>query len=622
MVVGINNNLLSRGVARQVDTATSSVQRSLTRLSSGLRINTASDDAAGLAVSANLSSRARIFGQAIRNVNDGISALNIAQGGIDALSQIVIRQRELASQSANGSLSSSQRAALDAEAQALRAQFNQTTANTKFNGIDLLSNSNRTLSIQQGIGSSNSVGYSFNSDLQRLIGSGTYNSTSVSGFSTGGFDTTSGDFNGDGFADVVYSDSNTLQTIVRYGNGDGTFQAAEILGGGGGSIQVADANNDGLLDVLVADFNTYTIKVFAQKNGSLIESAEISFSTSVAAAYGNDVFGVGDANGDGNLDIFVLGTGDTVHTLILNNNFGVDSEIVNESPGTLSGLSTITVGDFNGDGYADAVVSTENGVVILENDQTGTLSDIGTIGSSNSFSALELVDVNGDGILDLLIGGSVSEAAQGVRLGDGTGTFTAMSGGPSLLNYYDIHVVDINGDGYLDIVGGTASNVVQRLGQSDGSFGTATTFGQTASRITISDFNGDGINDILGAPTSTSWSLSIQDTTYTNNERYFSLTTVEGALSAMDYLSALQDSIGQSLGKLGASQARLATGTSALEQARLEYTAAASRITDVDVAFETAELTRNQIRQNVGTSLLAQANLTPSLALILLKTDQ
>ena len=90
------------------------------RLSSGQRINRASDDAAGLAVSSSLHVNTRVYNQAIRNINDGVSALTIADQAISNLSDIVVRQTELAEQAANGIYSTIQRAAMDREAQALK----------------------------------------------------------------------------------------------------------------------------------------------------------------------------------------------------------------------------------------------------------------------------------------------------------------------------------------------------------------------------------------------------------------------------------------------------------------------------------------------------------------------
>jgi len=119
MTIRIGSNIASLTAQRRLGEADSALSKTFERLSSGQRINRASDDAAGLAIADDLKAKGRIYTQGIRNGNDGISLLNIADSAIDALTGVVTRIRELSEQSANGTYSNQQRAALDAEAQAL-----------------------------------------------------------------------------------------------------------------------------------------------------------------------------------------------------------------------------------------------------------------------------------------------------------------------------------------------------------------------------------------------------------------------------------------------------------------------------------------------------------------------
>src|SRR5579859_5574382 len=119
----INSNLASLTAQRRLGASTQSLQQSFERLSSGLRINRASDDAAGLAVASSLTVASRVYTVALRNVNDAQSYYSIAQGAFSSLVDITIRLKELAQQSANGVLSSTQRRSLDAEAQALGQEY-------------------------------------------------------------------------------------------------------------------------------------------------------------------------------------------------------------------------------------------------------------------------------------------------------------------------------------------------------------------------------------------------------------------------------------------------------------------------------------------------------------------
>ena len=161
---------------RMLTNASDALARSFERLASGQRINGASDDAAGLAVADNLRVKTRLYSGAIRNINDGLSAINIANGAIDSQSGIVTRLAELAEQSANGSLSNTQRRSLDAEYQALIAESGRIGAVTSFNGIALLlgnrDGNSLSLALQAGIsGSSNSQIAFSRSDVGAFSGS-------------------------------------------------------------------------------------------------------------------------------------------------------------------------------------------------------------------------------------------------------------------------------------------------------------------------------------------------------------------------------------------------------------------------------------------------------------------
>ena len=123
---------------RMLTAASDGLSRSFERLASGQRINSASDDAAGLAVADNLRLKTRLYSVAVRNINDGFSALNIASGAIDQQTGLVTRLAELAEQSANGSLSNTQRRSLNAEYQALISESGRIGSTTSFNGIALL----------------------------------------------------------------------------------------------------------------------------------------------------------------------------------------------------------------------------------------------------------------------------------------------------------------------------------------------------------------------------------------------------------------------------------------------------------------------------------------------------
>ena len=196
----ISNRLITQSGFTQ-----KALSKSFERLSSGLRINSASDDAAALSVADKLEARGANLAVAYRNVNDSISLLNVASSAVDELGLIVTRLQELATRTSTGGLSGSQRVAANKEAAALTDEYNRVASNTKYNN-------------------------------QGLFGSTAY-SASVQVGDTGGQNSS--------IAFKLASDS----TITA---GNGTFAAATTLTTGDHpyAIDVVDLNNDGILDIL------------------------------------------------------------------------------------------------------------------------------------------------------------------------------------------------------------------------------------------------------------------------------------------------------------------------------------------------------------------------------------
>lgn len=167
MGIRIRSNTAALNAQRHLANATRSVSKSMERLSSGLRINRAADDPAGLAISENLKSDIRALSVASRNAQDGISVVQTADGALDEISSILIRMKELTIQSLNGTYQNSDRRHLDDEFQALKAEMTRISRSTEFNGIHLLDGSGGTLSIQVGIGtdSSDSIDLNLGADF-------------------------------------------------------------------------------------------------------------------------------------------------------------------------------------------------------------------------------------------------------------------------------------------------------------------------------------------------------------------------------------------------------------------------------------------------------------------------
>lgn len=150
MAQTINTNVASLNAQRNLNASQGSLATSLQRLSSGLRINSAKDDAAGLAISERMNSQIRGLNQATRNANDGISLAQTAEGSLGQIGDNLQRMRELSVQAANGSLSADDRDALQSEVDQLKAEINRVANQTSFNGTKLLDGSSGGFTFQVG----------------------------------------------------------------------------------------------------------------------------------------------------------------------------------------------------------------------------------------------------------------------------------------------------------------------------------------------------------------------------------------------------------------------------------------------------------------------------------------
>jgi flagellin len=152
----VNTNVSALRAQNSSRVASMKLDSAMERLSSGKRINSAKDDAAGLAIATRMDAKVRGMNQAVRNANDGISLAQTAEGAMGEVSNILVRMRELAVQSSNGTAAASDRTAINAEATALLAQIGDIATRTDFNGAALI-DANKTISIQTGVDSGQTV---------------------------------------------------------------------------------------------------------------------------------------------------------------------------------------------------------------------------------------------------------------------------------------------------------------------------------------------------------------------------------------------------------------------------------------------------------------------------------
>ncbi len=151
MGLRINTNIQAMAAQRSLEINRRAQEGSLERLSSGSRINRAGDDAAGLAISERIRANTRSLAQAGRNANDGISLVQVAEGGTNEISNILVRMRELSIQGASDTIGDKERSFIDKEVKQLRSEIDRIATSTEFNGTKLLNGSSPKLEVQVGL---------------------------------------------------------------------------------------------------------------------------------------------------------------------------------------------------------------------------------------------------------------------------------------------------------------------------------------------------------------------------------------------------------------------------------------------------------------------------------------
>ncbi len=498
----IATNVASVNAQRNLARTNLGLERALQRLSSGLRINSARDDAAGLQISNSLTSQIRGLTVAARNASDGISMAQVAEGAMAESTNLLQRIRDLSIQSANGSNSVEERTALQAEVTQLISEINRIANSTRFGGRSILNGSLSNVAFQVGAQANETISFGISSARATDLGR-------INNISFGGFDLSDSSASAASPVSTVQSQSLSFvvdgrTTTVAVSAGDSAQTLQDSVNSSVSGVR-ADAKTTARIDLVGVDNAADTVDLTI--NG--VQLSQITGVTSVAAASAALKTAIeGDArlanltvtdNGDGTVDI-VDNDGSNI----------VFDDITFSDGGGATAAPTIVARNFaNGaDSGSTITVATTQGTVV-----TGDIKFTGTASSAALFSSADA---------------------------------------------------------------GVTSSVTQSAGA-----GTISDSGFRASTIDIS--------------------------------------TAQGAQDAIDVIDAAIAQIDATRANLGAVQNRLDSTISNLQNVVENVSAARSRIRDADFAAETAELSKNQVLQQAGLAILAQANAAPQSVLQLLQ---
>ncbi|MEF8752461.1 MAG: flagellin [Accumulibacter sp.] len=579
----INTNVASLNSQRSLNSSQNSLASSLQRLSSGLRINSAKDDAAGLAISARMTSQINGLNQASRNANDGISLAQTAEGGLQSVTESLQRMRELAVQASNATNTATDRAALQQEVDQLVQQINTVASQTAFNGVKLLDGTFNSQSFQIGANTGEQISISTIASAKAdSLGVGTNSSyvTSLSAtvsngaISTGGI-TVNGYGVGPSLTDGVSSSvSYTASLVTATGAlADGDLK---INGVSVGSVTAgADATAQAAAVATAINGQTGTTGVVASASAGVLTLASID---------GHDI------------KVELAGTATATETGLTagTTKVGSDSAIAKAAAfNTVTGQTGVS---------AVATASTVSGGAITAN-------------AAVDGGATNYIKINGVKLGAISAGVAADFTDQGNNVVAAINAVSNQTGVTATFDSSSMKVSMTAADGRTITVEAAGTADTTNFGFATGSVS------NTYGGVKLSSTSSAGIN--LGGANIASTNLTAGYTaataTFGAGIASVDLRTASGASNAISTIDSALANINSSRANLGAVQNRFSSVVSNLAATSENLSASRSRILDADFATETANLSRAQILQQAGTAMLAQANALPQNVLSLLR---
>jgi flagellin len=522
MALTVNTNTSSLNAQRNLGTSSNALSKSLERLSTGSRINSAKDDAAGLQIANRLTSQVNGLGVAVKNANDGISLAQTAEGSLQQTTNILQRMRDLSLQAANGGYGDSERKALNDEVVQLKNELDRISTTTRFGSKTLFDG---------GFSENIQVGAQGNETISVAIGS--------------------------------------FRTVDM-----GTKASREATAG--------------------------ALSAGATPTSLTVSSASVTGVAGSASVY----TGTADLNGDlsGAPVTFAITDGaNTTADITLNSATAATNLTAVNDALTAAGISATATFD----GTSGALILTEDAVsgsfsALALNVVDGTAGDATGVGGTNALGTATVTAVNANNQFQIAVNGG---AAQTIQIDAG--------------NYSSIESLADNINQKIAANATLKGEVRATVDQGKLQF--VTTDKGSSADITLTEVaTNDGLTN-LGFATGATAAGVAAGADSTKSIEKVDISTVAGAQDAIATIDAALSEVDSTRATLGAVQNRFESTISNLQNVSENASAARGRILDTDFAAETANMTKNQVLQQAGTAILAQANQLPQAVLSLLR---
>jgi flagellin len=636
----------------------------MNQLSTGKRINSAKDDAAGLAIGTRMTADLRGISVAIRNANDGISMMQTAEGALGEISNMLQRMRELGVQAANGTMSRSNREALQAELDQLVAQIDNVAETTNFNGIKLINGQNNPVMLQTGVkeGEQVQVGVvdarSKSLGLQGYAVEGEMTSGRIGSIST--IDATDDVLinNKPAFAStmgVPLSDTHAAKVLASALNTNigqhqvkvtafntlrGTTPTAESFAAGALRINGLDVGAAGSIAELVANIN--------RDVGGIVATVSQAGTIELSNNTGEDI--VIDATSTAG---FVAGTYTGYISMDSLTNEGIKLYARSDANGYPGGLGTVAdlqrMGlNETGDGSKFTGVSVSTDAITVSDDiringvRIGTSADSSAIAKASTINFVAeqsgvkatavtevqvAVNLNNVAAAGFSINGAAIDTTAVLTLADLTSKINAAGVNGIIASASNSGVLILKSAGGADITVNDTSNTAMVTGASSlsgdlaaGQLGNGSPGLTVKGRITLfSDVNAEIRVEAENTASLAKVGIAAQGGSDVLVGGALTIVTQEAAGRALTAIDRALDQILVNRATLGAFQNRLTVAVDNLMTTSGALNQSRSRIMDADYAQISTELARNQIIQQAGTAILAQANTSQQSVLQLLQ---